>query len=118
MNDKIELISCPRQGTECQHHRVVINRDFHESQTFLLNKDYSNSILALKDAYHKTTELHTTSCHSCAELFRLSITKSLENIHADLHKMSTGMFGTKRFRSSLELAGVVLSEIKSNTGTY
>jgi len=113
MNEKIELLRCPMDGINCREHRRVINRDFYESQDYLLNKDYPRSILALKNAFHKTTELQKTSCLSCAELFRNTITQSLENIHDDLHLMSTGLFGHNRFHSSLKLAGNVLKEMKS-----
>lgn len=112
MNEKIELLSCPLDGINCKEHRMVINRDFYESQDYLLNKDYPRSILALKNAFHKTAELQKASCLNCAELFRNTITQSLENIHDDLHLMSTGMFGNNRFHSSLELAGSVLKEMK------
>jgi len=113
MKDKIVLLSCPVEGNECKEHRMIINRDFYDSQIFFLNKDYSRSILALKNAFQKTSELQKTSCHSCAEMFRNTITQSLENIHSDLNYMTTGMFSNHRFHSSLKLAGSVLKEIKS-----
>jgi hypothetical protein len=113
MNNKIELVSCLRNGDECAEHRFFINRHFNDSYDYLLNKDYSRSILALKSAYNKTNELQSSPCVKCAELFRDTITKSLEYIHQDLYKMSKSFFGARRFQSSFELAKVVLSEIKN-----
>ena len=112
MNERIELVSCPLEGSNCKEHRMVINREFYASQNFFHNKDYSRSILALKIAFDKTFEIQKTSCLNCAELFRKTITQSLENIHDDLYKMSKGIFATKRYNSSLELAGNVLNEMK------
>ncbi|MBA4411467.1 MAG: hypothetical protein Q8S54_04090 [Bacteroidota bacterium] len=112
MNDKIELLKCPKEGIGCEDHRLVINRDYCASQNYMHDKDYSRSILALKNAFHKTTELNETSCLNCARLFRSTITESLEYIHEDLLNMSTGILGTKRFQSSFELAVNVLMEMK------
>ena len=113
MNEKIELVGCPLGGTNCKEHRKIINRDYYASQNYFLNKEYSRSILALKDAFQKTTDIQETSCLRCAELFRDTITQSLENIHDDLHRMSTGIFGSNRFHSSLQLAVSVLKEMKN-----
>jgi hypothetical protein len=112
MNEKFVLVSCPIEGNDCKEHRMVINRDFYASQDYFQNKDYSRSILALKNAFHKTSELQKTSCFKCAEMFRNTITQSLEYIHDDLNYMSSGLFGNNRFHSSLKLAGNVLKEIK------
>jgi len=112
MNEKIVLLSCPREGSDCKEHRMIINRDFYASQNYFMNKDYSRSILALKNAFLKTTELQDTSCMTCAQMFRNTITQSLEIIHHDLNYMTTGFFGNQRFNSSLKLADTVLKEIK------
>jgi hypothetical protein len=113
MSDKFEMVKCLREGRDCQEHRLVINRGFNESDIFLINKEYSMSILTLKDAYYKTTELQESSCAQCAELFRCTIRKSLEYIYDDLHRMTKGFFGTKRYQSSYELVCNVLEEIKA-----
>ena len=112
MKDKFELERCPMEGERCKEHRLLINEKFNESHSYLQNKDYSKSILALKNAYDKTHELQDPSCRGCAELFQSTITESLEYIHEDLYKMSKGLFGAKRFTPSFELAGVVLKEMK------
>lgn len=112
MSDKFEMVRCVRGGRDCQEHRLVINRGFNESDSFLVNKEYSMSILTLKDAYYKTTDLQESACAQCADLFRCTITKSLESIHDDLFRMTRGLFGTKRYQSSYELVCNVLAEIK------
>jgi hypothetical protein len=112
MNEKIVLVSCPREGNECKEHRFIINRDFYESQNYFLNKDYPKSILALKTAFQRTTELQETSCSNCAEMFRNTITQSMELLYNDLHYMSKGFFGKRRFHYSLQLADLTLKEMK------
>jgi hypothetical protein len=112
MSDKFEMVRCMREGKYCQEHRLAINKGFNESDNFLVNKEYSMSILTLKEAYYKTTELQETSCAQCAELFRCTITRSLESIYNDLRRMTEGFFGTKRYQSSYELVCSVLEEIK------
>lgn len=112
MNDKIVLVSCPREGNECKEHRFIINRDFYESQNYFLNKDYPKSILALKSAFQRTAELQKTSCFTCAEMFRSTITRSMEYLYEDLHYMSKGFLGKNRFHTSLQLADMTLKEMK------
>ncbi len=110
--EKIEISGCPRNGINCVEHRSIINQKYIEADRHLQSKDYQRSIEALKNAYYKATDLKENTCQSCAELFRLTITQSLEEIHADLRKMTTGFFKSKRFKSSYELATTVLEEIK------
>jgi len=109
---KIELASCPRDKEECLNQLAIINKCFLESHRYHLNKDYRRSIEALKFAFNTTHEIQESSCLKCAELFRLTITQSLENIHEDLQKMITGWFRTKRYQSSFELATLVLGEFR------
>lgn len=117
-NDKnlfIELESCPLEGKNCKEHRAFINRNLRVSLNHLLNKEYAQSIEELKRAYYKTTELNQPTCIQCAELFRSTITRSMEHIQEDLQKMSTGFFKVKRFNPSLEQATKVLKEIKKES---
>lgn len=112
MKEKIILVSCPIDGNDCKEHRRLINQDFSASQNYFLNKDYSRSILALKNAFYKANELQESSCLNCAKMFRHSITQSLENIHNDLNYMASGFFGNQKFQSSLMLAGNILKEMR------
>ena len=109
---KIEMINCPLDKVLCVEQLSVINKYYLESNEYHLKKDYQRSIEALKLAFDSTYEIHNSSCLKCAELFRSTIISSLENIHLDLEKMTTGMFKSKRFQSSFELATLALDEFK------
>ncbi len=110
--DTIELVRCPMGGINCSEHRMLINKNISASRRYLLNKEYSRSIEALKEAYDKTSELQLPSCTNCARLFRCMVTESLENIHDDLKKMANGFFFRNRYKSSYELSRVVLEEVR------
>ena len=109
---KIEVVDCPQDMEECLKQLPEINRYFLESHRYHLNKDYQRSIEALKLAFNTTKEIKESSCLKCAELFRTTITQSLENIYDDLQKMTTGWFGSKRYQSSFEIATLVLAEFR------
>jgi hypothetical protein len=113
--DKIELVSCPRKGIICQEHLAVVNKCYVESEHYRKEKDFEKSIDTLKSAFYKTTELVESPCSKCATLFRLTITESMENMHNELEKMSTGIFGKKRYQPSYHYAGKVLSEFENVT---
>lgn len=110
--DKIELVACSQLGKDCTEHRLIINENFLASHKFRLNKDYSSSIEALKSAFYKATELQESSCSKCAELFCSTITESLEDIHQDLQKMSSGLILKKRYEPSFKLASLALEEFR------
>ena len=109
---KIELINCTLDKRMCTEQLSVINKYFHESNEYYHKKEYQRSIEALNLAFNSTYEIHEPSCLKCADLFRSTIISSLENIHLDLQKTTTGWFKAKRFQSSLEMASVVLDELK------
>ena len=109
---KIEMVNCPLDKVLCVEHLSVINKYYGESNEYHLKKDYQRSIEALKLAFNSTYKINNSSCLKCAELFRSTIISSLENIHLDLERMSTGMFKSKRFQSSFILAALVLDEFK------
>lgn len=110
--NKIELLSCKRNGDRCKNHLTSINEEYSTLQTYLPDKEYQKSIEALNNAFHKTFELQEDSCSSCAKMFRSTIIRSLENIHLELKEMSEGIFKTKRYQSSYILADNVLRGIK------
>ena len=113
-SDKIELLGCQRGGISCLEHRNEINQRFRDSESYHRVKEYKRSIEALKCAFDKTTELQDDSCRQCADLFRSTITQSLENIHNDLQQMSSGLFRRKRHESSYNLARNVLNDFKKD----
>lgn len=111
--NKFELVGgCPQEYKVCKEQLLFINESYLASSRYLRDKNYVGSIDALKGAFDKNNELQEPSCIKCAELFRSTITQSLELIHEDLHKMSNGLFRRKRYQSEYELASNVLSEIK------
>lgn len=111
-NDKIEIVSCPFVEKKCRDYLSVVNRSHLESGRYRRDKDFQRSIEILKSAFYITTELQDPRCLKCAGLFRTTITHSLENIHGELGKMSTGLFRTKRYHASYIEAGNVLEEFK------
>jgi len=110
--NKLELVACPIGGHNCTEHRLIINKHLLASRNYHVNKDYNRSIEALKIAYNKTTDLQEPTCLNCALMFRCLVTQSLESIHDDLQKMASGLLFRKRFKSSYQLAKVVLAEFK------
>ncbi len=110
--DKIELVGCPFGGKLCQEHRMLINNSYSESNRNRRDKNYHQSIEALERAFVKTMELTEFPCNKCAAFYRSTITESVEVIQSELHKMSTGLFRTRRFHSSYEKVEEVLKEFK------
>jgi len=108
----IELVSCHVDGTNCAAQRALINKKMLTSRRLWLNKNYEHSIAELKSAFYNTDELDRATCLQCAKLFRTTITQSMENIHEDLHKMTTGFFSIQHYKSHYELATSVLKEFK------
>ena len=109
---KIEMVNCSLDKVLCVEHLSLINKYYIESNEYYLTKDYQRSIEALKLAFNATYEIHNSSCLKCAELFRSTIISSLENISLDLERMTTGLFKSKRFQSSFELATLALDEFR------
>lgn len=98
--DKIEILHGKLENKRCIEHLFIVNNSYHESEKFHRDKDFRNSIETLKNAFNKTLELKEPSCIKFAELLRSTIINSLENIHWELGKMSSGIFRTKRYESS------------------
>lgn len=110
IKEKIELVSCPLKEMMCRFHLSVVNNSYLQSEQYRKEKDYHKSIDTLKSAFNKTTELMDHPCTRCARLYRSNIVESLENIHVELEKMSTGIFGNKRYQSSYLKAEKFLTE--------
>ncbi len=110
--DKIEVEGCTLPGKNCKKNLLVINRSFHESQRFFLNKDYPRSIEELKLAFYHTNEIEESYCCQCTHVFRSTLTQSLEYIHEDLQKMTTGFLKTNRYIESYQMACNVLDDFR------
>ena len=111
-HEYIELVSCHTDSSICREQRALINHKMLTSRKLWLNKNYQHSIEELKCAFYNTDELNQPSCIQCAKLFRSTITHSMENIHEDLQKMTSGFFNIKHYQSNYELATSVLKEFK------
>jgi hypothetical protein len=110
---KFELVGgCPRDRSTCIKHLSVLNKSFALSQCHHLNKDYPRSIESLKYAYDITDDFQESSCENCVTLFRSTIIQSLEYIHEDLQKMSSGFIRTKQYIQSFVLASQVLEDFR------
>ena len=109
---KIELLSCISGGGKCKKHLSIINEKYVESYFHQKDKNYLNSLNALKSAFLVTNDLTGTTCSKCAEIFRFTITRSVEDIHDELKKLSTGLFKTNRFQSVFIESRDLLKEFK------
>jgi hypothetical protein len=116
--NKIELVSCPYGTKICDKQLSAINRSFVESRAFRKDKDFTRSVFALNDAFVETSELKDSKCAKCSNLFRATITESLEKIHDELQGMSTGLFKTKKYQASYILASEVLNDFKGERGIF
>jgi hypothetical protein len=111
-SDKIEVLSCPRKEMICQEQLSVVNMCYAQSEQSMRDKDYHRSIDNLREAFYKTIELVDLPCNKCAKLFRSTITESVEDLHAELKKMTSGLFGNKSYQSCCKKAVDVLNEFE------
>ena len=112
MQEPIELVSCPRGGKICDKRRSKINEGIIASRKYFQNKEYNESINELKTAFNHTNHLEEPKCQQCVELFQSTIILSMEGIQHDLQKMTTGIFGSKQYQSSLNHAKEALEELR------
>ncbi len=109
---KIELVSCSHETMKCTELLFIINKNYHNSDIYLREKDFQQSIEKLKNAYYKTLELGDVQCKKCTELFRSTITDSLKGIKEELSKLTTGIFGNKHYIPSYILVDNTLREFE------
>jgi hypothetical protein len=110
--NKFELVSCSVENMKCTEHLFVINKNYHELDTFLRDKDFRRSIEKLESAFYKTMEFRDVQCMKCMDFFRATITDSLRGIKKELEKMTTGFFGNKHYMPSYILANNTLQELE------
>ncbi len=114
--DKIQVISCVPDGESCEGHLKEINKCYTFSSKSHLDKDYRQAIDILGKAYNETFEMKRGSCIKCVDLFRKTILNSIQNIHAELKSMTTGLFKNKRYKNDYLYADKVINYIKNNPG--
>jgi len=110
--DKIELLVCNSGSQNCKEHLLTINKCYIEANNYHLEKDYLNYIESLKNAFFMTSGLQEASCLKCADFFRSTITKSLENINEELQKLTTGLISNNRYVLSYNKSCTVLNDFK------
>jgi hypothetical protein len=97
--EKIELVSCPLREMMCNVHLSSVNKSYAEAEQYRKEKNFNSSIETLKSAFYKNLELMEHPCTKCVCHYHTSIIDSLENIHDELEKLTSGIFGNKRFQS-------------------
>ena len=110
-----EFINCPLKEMMCKVHHSVISEKLMESEEYRKEKDYNNSLETLKIALNRTTDLIDHPCTRCAYHLRSNIIEYLENVKGELEKMSKGIFGKKRYKSSYLKASNVLKEFENKS---
>lgn len=110
--DKIEVVSCPRNEMICQKQLAVVNNSYVLSEQHFKDKEFHRSMDYLLDAFNTTKELTESPCAKCAKVFRATITESMVNMHGDLKKMSSGFFGKKSYKPSCEKAAKIIEEFE------
>ncbi len=111
-HDKIELVSCPSKNLICKEHLSFVNKCFVQSDQYFKDKEFNRQIETLKSAFYETTELNEPPCNKCAKLFRSTIKGTLENVHYELKKMTSGFFGKKSYKSNCQQTAAVLEEFE------
>lgn len=111
-HEKIELVSCSSKNMICRDNLSFVNKCFVQSDQYFRDKEFQRSIETLKSAFYETTELNEPPCNKCAKLFRSTINETLENVHYELEKMTSGFFGNKSYKSNCQQAAMVLEEFK------
>ncbi|MGQ7871140.1 hypothetical protein [Sunxiuqinia sp. sy24] len=112
--EPIQFVSCQFNGSRCVNQRETINQCLFNSHDSFTNKEYDDSIEALKIAYDQTGEISGAPCSRCAQLFRSRITDSMEQIHDELQRMTTGFFSWGSLSPSYELANTAINEFRKN----
>lgn len=113
--EPIQFVSCQFNGSRCVHQRNKINQCLFKSHDSFIDKEYDDSIEELKAAYTETLEISGSPCANCAQLFRHRITQSMEQIHGELERMTTGFFRWDCHKPSYELASTTINEFRENT---
>lgn len=116
--EKIELVSNTNLTKKCEKYLIIVNESFHKFDLFRREKDFGRAIEVLKDAYITTFELTESKSLKFAVFFRSTIYESLESIRNELRSLSKGIIRRKRFKTSFELAEMVLNELKILNENY
>ena len=94
--ERVELVNCPLREMMCNTHLSMVNKRYLEAEQHRKEKEFNVSIDKLKSAFFKTTELLDHPCTRCVHNYQSIIIDSLENIHVELDRTTSGFFGNKR----------------------
>ena len=111
-HEKIELVDCPLKEMMCNAHLLTIKKCCLEAELLRKEKEFSSAIDKLKIAFYKSSELINHPCTRCVHNYRSIIIDSLDNIHEELEKITSGIFGNKRFQLGYLKSLEVLEEFK------
>lgn len=111
--DKIEFTGCKLSGKFCLNILPEINDHFRESDLLYRDRDFNRAIDALEMAWHKAAEIKGSDCQMCVLFFQATVVQSLESIHSELEKMTSGIFATKRYQSCYIKADELLKRIST-----
>ncbi len=112
---KAELMGCPYEGRKCKKQLKVIHKHYLDSSKYQKEKKYKLAIKFLQSAYSKTDELQDSTCGKCIELFRATLTNSMEDIQRELCKMKKGIFRSRRYDDVYTEAQKALNEFNHNS---
>lgn len=59
-----------------------------------------------------TPDLQEASCIKCVDLFRSTITQSLENINKELQYLTTGLITNNHYKLSYNKSCIVLNDLR------
>jgi len=110
--DHIKLDFCAEGGNKCRNQMALMNEDLLLARRLIENKEFTRGIKLIEEAYNSTFELKEQQCLGCADLFRATITHSLNTMIQDLEQMTKGFLGSKKFLPEVERAKKVLQELK------
>ncbi len=113
-SEPIQFVSCQFNGSKCINQRRKINQCLFKSHGSFVDKEYDDSIEKLRAAYTETLDIMGSPCASCAQLFRSRITQSMEQIHGELERMTTGFFRWDCHKPSYEVASTMINEFRKN----
>ena len=97
-HNTFELDTCPNGGFHCHDLLESVNNLLHDANLFVENKEYNRALELKEKAFNRIAELEKERCQPCGALFREVILNSINTHVTDLKKMSSGLFGKKKYK--------------------
>lgn len=112
--NKIELLSCPKDGINCDTQRSYMNLNLFMANEYFKSKEYHIGINCLKEAYNSTFQLQKNSCLNCSQLFRDTIADTCAENEKEMRKMSGSFFRKRKHKHYHNLFKQLSEKIKKN----